>query len=220
MPIRVKHKENLWKTRHFVLNRVDSIDSFYANRNATRQKCPSCLKARLQNPQDDTHTHVLYECPNALIIWDLLGPVLNRINHPKINTFRPKRPLIIGVDGRDKKSIIANTFVTAIITELWRVRNDIKYQDRETPPGVSATKIIAQTKYAIKNKFLIAKRGSGSTNFYQKRWSQPSFLSIRNEMTLFSAFKTHKRHQRNKIRQKFRPKTAQTSSAKGPPFGF
>ena len=123
-----KEREIFWKTRHFVLNGVDAIDSqnqfqLEGGGLATvRSKCPTCLLTSRNNPQDDTHIHTLYLCPFVQGIWQKIGLILNRIQHPRIPPSTNKKHLIIGVEGLDQKSTIANTIIVAMLSEFWKMR--------------------------------------------------------------------------------------------------
>ena len=166
-----KEKEIFWKTRHFVLNGVDAIDSqnqfqLEGGGLATvRGKCPTCLLTSRTNPQDDTHIHTLYLCPFVQGIWQKIGLILNRIQHPRIPSSTNKKHLIIGVEGLDQKSTIANTIIVAMLSEFWKMRISAKYDNTIPSALQSYLTIIYKVKSAIRNHFLIAKNSAKIDQF-------------------------------------------------------
>ena len=166
-----KEKEIFWKTRHFVLNGVDAIDSqnqfqLEGGGLATvRRKCPTCLLTSRTNPQNDTHIHTLYLCPFVQGIWQKIGLILNRIQHPRIPSSTNKKHLIIGVEGLDQKSTIANTIIVAMLSEFWKMRISAKYDNTIPSALQSYLTIIYKVKSAIRNNFLIAKNSAKIDQF-------------------------------------------------------
>ena len=158
-------KEKLWRVRHFILNPVDRIDSLSRNRSNHRiRTCPLCTLRRIQNPQFDTHLHCLFDCPTAHEVWQTMGPILNRVGHPKVGPLMQKY-LILGVAGNDKRSKIVNTIIIAIISQLWKIRNAAKHDAEVTSAATSVAKICKKVKKAISNFFLIAKRNRAIQKF-------------------------------------------------------
>ena len=179
-------KAILWRVRHFILH----FKTFNAAENpidfGTWAKCKFCKNCpTLRREVDETHLHILFECKQANDLWNLVYPILDSLNHHKINPDMNRKTLILGVRGTDKTSTIANTLITIVLNKLWRHRNELVFDNKLTLPQTMFLKTKHYLKEIFTKHYLIAKKTLNIIDFKSK-WEIPSIFRIINDGIIFN----------------------------------
>ena len=146
-----RQQENLWKLRHYILHFEDTINSMSGNQNnSIGLPCLTC------NAQRNTHVHIFLECAQAVRTWQLLEPVIAKIDPAR--SIVTQKEWILGLPGTNKRATIFNTFVTAAINAIWIAWCENRHNQNVSPPQVIARKTIQSFKNSIKTQFQIAKK--------------------------------------------------------------
>ena len=170
LPLNCNYEKSiLWRIRHFILHFKTFNVAENPNDFGTWAKCKFCKNCpSLTREVDETHLHILFECKQANNLWDLVYPILDSLNHHKINPDMNRKMLILGVHGKDKTSTIANTLITIVLNKLWRHRNELVFDNKLTSPQT----MFFETKHSFKEIFtkhyLIAKKSSNINDFKSK----------------------------------------------------
>ena len=92
----------------------------------------------------DSHTHSLYDCPQALRVWEQIHPIIDRIYAPAQTNH-----LVIGIPGKNNKAKIVNTIVIATLYNIWKARYEYKYDKKLIPHTAVVRNAIKEVKKAI-----------------------------------------------------------------------
>ena len=175
--------EKFWRTRHFILNRVDHINSMRANvNNPTGENCAYCKNfLNRPTPSKDTHVHCLFHCPRIFQAWGGIFPILIKIGI-RIPPISPH--IILGFKGHNLNVILANTLVAATINAAWNARNNSKFENEHIPSKTISKIALNMFKNAIRTQFQLAHRKNDVVNF-AKKFNYPQILQIRGQTISF-----------------------------------
>ena len=162
-----KQQESLWRLRHHRL---------YNNG-------AKCFHCELNIPRA-SQEHIFAECNFAKIVWRKTIPIINKIAPPN----RPpnEKHLILGVEGLDKRSTLANTLISAIIHRIWMDQTDTfhtKIPSNVTPETI-ALLAIKDFQKAISTHFHIHLRND-SLEVFEEKILLPQIASIRDRVLYF-----------------------------------
>ena len=163
-----KQQESLWRLRHRRL---------YNN----EAKCSHCLTTNPRAPQE----HIFAECTFAKKVWQKAIPIIDKIAPPN----RPPndKHLILGVQGLDKRSTLANTLISAIIHRIWMDQTDTfhtKIPSNETPQTIAKLLAIKDFQKAISTHFYIHLRND-SLEVFEEKILLSEISSIRDRVLYF-----------------------------------
>ena len=162
-----KQQESLWRLRHRRL---------YNN----EAKCSHCLTTNPRAPQE----HIFAECTFAKKVWQKTIPIIAKIAPPN----RPPndKHLILGVQGLDKRSTLANTLISATIHRIWRDQTEFFHAKKlsDTTPHTIASLAFKDFKEAISTHFKIHLRND-SLEVFEEKILLPQIASIRDRVLYF-----------------------------------